>query len=150
LDITELSRRTKIERRKLRYILDHQLVPRSCIEIADNDAGRPRQFDELAGFGIVCAARLLDLGMPHESIRLFLGRLLDIINTYPPFFPLFFGGCPATAELGDGTHVRVEMGGHSSGWIPSNKARKRDNTFTPVAVVRLDIGCVRNQISRAK
>src|SRR5262245_52839072 len=72
VDLQTLHERTGIGKRKLRYCLDHKLIPELSIELADDEAGRPRRFADDVGFGIVCAARLLDLGLPHETIRLFL------------------------------------------------------------------------------
>ncbi len=70
MDLQQLHERTGISNRKLRYCLDHALVP--GVSIGQDEVGRPRKFHEDVGFGIVCAAKLLELGLPHETIRLFL------------------------------------------------------------------------------
>jgi hypothetical protein len=147
LDLAELSRRSKIERRKLRYVLDHQLVAPSFVKIKNATARRSRHFDEVAAFAIVCAARLLDLGLPHPTIRSFLEGILDIIVTVPPFSPLVMGGFPAFAELGDGSRVRVIVANFDWEWNASQGARPTNCASKPVAVVRLDIGQIWDQVA---
>ena len=69
MDITELADITGIERRRIRYVLDHELVPRLHLSFVEDAAGRPRQFYPDVGFVIVCAARLLVFGLAHQQIR---------------------------------------------------------------------------------
>jgi hypothetical protein len=174
LDLDDLSRRTGIERRKLRYVLDHELVPRRYIEIFGNKAGRPRNFDSDVAFGIVCAARLLDLGLPHAMIRLFLGGLLEIKlkskDNAPALSYILQSDLRAIAELGDGDRVRllllpmrpgagrpsaVGRGGarclFDSGWIAAGKHRRvREFPSSPTVVVSLDLARIRDQVFARK
>ena len=77
MDITELAEIAGIERRRIRYVLDHELVPRLHLSFVEDAAGRPRQFYPDVGFIIACAARLLDFGLAHQQIRDFLSGLLS-------------------------------------------------------------------------
>lgn len=83
MDLKQLSKRTKITSRRLRYILDQKLVPTAEIKIAVSEVGQPRQFSDRVAFLIVCAARMIDLGLPPRIVQRFLGRLPDKIH-YPP------------------------------------------------------------------
>ncbi|MCC7418711.1 MAG: hypothetical protein IT428_00380 [Planctomycetaceae bacterium] len=69
MDISQLHAATGISRRKLRYVLDHRLVPGLDIEIVPDEVGRPRKFAVDVGLAIVSAATLLELGLSHEMIR---------------------------------------------------------------------------------
>ena len=150
MDLSELSSRTGIDRRRLRYVLDHELVPRLHIEIAADSAGRPRQFGEDVGFGIVCAVRLLDLGLRHETIRTFLGGLLEIkIRSSDPYIALSFvlgGNHWALAELGDGNRVRIQFEKSDTGWFIPGQGSRRDRSFAPLGSVTLDIGRIRDEV----
>lgn len=109
MDLTDLHARTGISRRKLRYCVDHQLIPGLNIEIAADAQGRPRKFHEDVGVAIVCAARLQELGLPHERIRQFLGCLSQIPGRRrgtPALAEVIERRLPAVARLGDGAHVR--------------------------------------------
>jgi hypothetical protein len=110
VDLTDLFNRTGISRRKLRYCVDHQLIPALTIEIAADAQGRPRKFHEDVGVAIVCAARLQELGLPHERIRQFLGCLSQIPGPRRgtrALVEVIERRLPAVARLGDGAHVRL-------------------------------------------
>ena len=144
MDLAELSQRTGIERRQLRYVLDHNLVPGLRITIVGDAVGRPRKFHESVGFGITCATLLRDLGLRHETIRQFLRELIKLKIAGEPALPqILLQNCPAFADLGDGEWVRLRVHAEPPvevGSIPASK------THSPLVMVTLDIGQIRDQI----
>jgi len=155
MDLQQLHERTGIERRKLRYCLDHDLVPELYIKETPNEAGRPRKFAEDVGFGLTCAAELLALGLPHDRIRGFLGGLLSIRldgkgGGKQALVAVLERRGSALAQLGDGVNVRitVEEYQYDSGWlIPGNPA-KLDRSYRPTVIVTLDLGQIREKVFR--
>lgn len=153
MDLQELHLRTGIELRKLRYCLDHRLIPHLYIDLTPDEAGRPRKFAADVGFGIVCAAELLKLGLPHDTIRGFLGGLLSINlagkgEPKPALCAVLERPAPATAYLGDSVNVRIVVDeyDYDSGWvIPGNPARITPD-YHPIVKVALDIGQIRDLV----
>lgn len=153
LDLSTLANRTGLERRRLRYVLDHELVPRLKIAVVDDETGRPRHFAEDVGFGIACAVCLLDLGLAHETIRQFLSGLLKIKISpadtqgalasilQSPQTPLH-----AHADFGGDGWVRLRVEGYDSGWLQSGRPRKPPIDFEPSVIVRLNIGQIRDLV----
>lgn len=158
MDLQELHDRTGLELRKLRYCLDHKLIPGLYITPSKCGVGEPRKFAEDAGFGIVCAAQLLDLGLPHERIRGFLEGLLRIRiaagqgQEKLALVAVLERGVPAIARLGDGVNVRivVEEFDYDSGWIPPSNVAKLVDDYRPITTVELDIGQIRDQVFRRR
>ena len=149
MDLAELSKRTRIERRKLRYVLDHKLVPQLHIEIKEGGWGSPRHFAEDVGFGIVCAAHLLNFGLRHETIRHFLVTLLEVklAGDKPPALTYVLQRpLPAYADFDDGERVRLRVDDYNSGWIPPGKSRKPQPDSDPVTTLTLNIGWIRDQV----
>ena len=153
MDLQELHDRTGLNRRKLRYCLDHGLVPGLNIEIAANQAGRPRKFHEDVGFGIVCAATLLELGLRHERIRHFLNGLLEITlkgegTSKPALVAIFERRAPAVARLGDGVYVRLTVAdyGYDSGWVDPAGIHWPPHCYRPISEVVLDLGQILEQL----
>ena len=150
MDLQELHERTSISRRKLRYCLDHALVP--GISIGKDEVGRPRKFPADVGFGIVCAAKLLELGLPHETIRLFLRGLLEVRYQKPPhelvLATILGRELPARAELGDGVNVRmvVEEPKVDFGWRAPGNPAPLSPTYEPLVLVTLNLGKIYQQI----
>ena len=152
MDLQQLHDRTGIELRKLRYCLDHALVPELHIKPAKDEVGRPRRFGDDVGFGIVCAAQLLELGLPHKSIHVFLEGMLRIRiagknGDRPALLAVLEQRVPAIAQMGDGMNVRIVVPefGYDSGWIsPDNCAGRSD--YHPIVIVELDIGQIRDQV----
>ena len=152
MDLAELSQRTGIDRRQLRYVLDHSLIPDFHIKVVGDEVGRPRHFHADVGFAIVCVTTLLDLGLPHRTIRRFLEQMIKIKLTgddLPALGYILERDCPAFGELGDGKRVRLRVGGDTpfiSEWMPKPRAEKADNEYTPLVIVSLDIGRIRDQL----
>jgi len=153
MDLQQLHKRTGIELRKLRYCLDHELIPGLDIKSAGGEAGKPRKFARDMGFAIVAAAKLLELGLPHKRIRGFLeglvrirvprketdGHVLSTVLEYQ---------VSAVAKLGDGVNVRilVEDFGYDSGWVSPDDLANLPEDYRPIVIVELDIGKIRDQV----
>lgn len=151
MDLTELADRSGVDRRKLRYVLDHDLVPELHIVIHDKEWGRPRYFAEDVGFGIVCAARLLEAGFRHDTIKGFLRALIEI--KFKPGDPLPALAyvlqrqeLPSYADFGDELAIRLRVGGHDFGWVTAVKKAKPIEFFDPVVTITLNIGFIRDQV----
>jgi hypothetical protein len=81
MDLHTLEERTGLALRSLRYVLDHRLVPGLNIQLASKVAGRPRRFSDDAGFGIACAAVLLQAGVQRKRVHQFLKDLLATVGS---------------------------------------------------------------------
>lgn len=152
MDLQSLEKRTRINRRKLRYCIDHQLVPGSPISVAVDESGRARRFSEDTGFGIVCAACLLDLGLKHEMIRRFIRGLLQL--EFPgPGYPqsvlvaAMEKNLEAFADFGDGVYVRIRSPEikYDSGWLEID-TRQVPEEYQPRIIVTLNLGLIREQV----
>lgn len=154
MDLQALSSRTGIDKRKLRYCLDHRLIPGLKIEVTQDEAGRPRKFADDVGFAIVCAAKLLETGLPHDTIRLFLKGIAELsIGSGDPSGSALRSILerrlhPAIAQLGDSVNVRLflEDLGYDSRWrAPGNPARLAQG-YKPMVIVSLDIGSIMQKV----
>lgn len=149
MDLAELSQRSQLERRKLRYVLDHKLVPELHIDIKDEEHGRPRHFAEDVGFGIVCAARLQEAGLLHNSIRGFLKALLELkFKAEDPLCALAYvmrHKHAAYADWGDDKYARLRVGDWDSGWRKFG-SRKPDPDVDPLLIMTLNVGRIRDQV----
>jgi len=146
LDLHTLHERTGIDKRKLRYCVDHKLIPELNIELAVDEAGRPRRFADDVGFAIVCAARLLEIGLAHEIIRSFLQGLLAItVEKHGPstraLVAILEQSLPAVVEFGDGGNIRltVEAILYDSGWRRMGTSEILKG-YTPTVSIKLDLG----------
>lgn len=151
MDLAELAQRSKLDRRKLRYVLDHKLVPELHIEIKDDEHGRPRHFAQDVGFGIVCAARLQEAGLFHDTIRSFLRALLELKfdkkDPQPAFAYVLQRDLPAYADWGDDEFARLRVDDWNSGWRRAGSG-KPEKDADPVLVFTLNIGHIRDQVFR--
>jgi hypothetical protein len=154
LDLQTLHQRTGLSKRKLRYCIDHKLVPELAVDLAPNEVGRPRRFGEDIGFGIVCAALLLDLGLPHEQVRSLLKGLLDITmgkgrEQQPALITVLTRPVAAVAEYGDGLYVRLKVPDcdYDSQWrtLDSHQSRPPQH-YEPKLTVTLNLGRIRDEV----
>ena len=154
MDLQTLSQRTEIPVRRLRYCLDHRLIPGLSVKISANEAGRPRKFHEDVGFGIACAATLVEVGFGRKTIREFLKGLLSIYLESPSgerelaLTAVLTTSVDARAEFGDGLNVRLicPQLGHDGRWrCPGNPA-PLDVSYRPTTYFGLDLGKIRDTV----
>ncbi len=133
-------------------MLDHELVPALKIKIVNDESGRPRHFADDVGFGIVCAVTLLDLGLPHETIRQFLTALLDAKlqptdsqRALPTILESPLRPLDAHVDFGGDGWVRLSFPGKAIGWRKRGEKNPPAN-FAPRVIVRLDIGQIRDLV----
>jgi hypothetical protein len=151
VDLQILSQRTGIPVRRLRYCLDHNLVPGLDIEISANEAGRPRKFHEDVGFGIACAAVLVEAGFGRTTARNFLEGLLQIKLPGQGGLALvavLTSSVAARAELGDGVNVRLICPdlGHDGRWSCPGNPAPLDSSYVPTTYIGLDLGRIRDVV----
>lgn len=151
MDLHSLSQKTRFPVRKLRYCVDHGLVPGLKIELTTGEAGRPRKFNEDVGFGLTCAATLLDAGFNRSAVRRFLKALLSITlgsgeSEKLALVAILERQFPAVAEFGDGMNVRVVVGDWDSGWRCSENPAPLDKSYRPTTYIGLDLGQIRDRV----
>lgn len=150
MNLQELHDRTGISKRKLRYCLDHGLVP--GITHRTGEVGRARKFHEHVGLLIVCAAKLLELGLAHETIRVFLGALIEIPFRKDPGTSLLSrilsNHLRADAHLGDGINVRIVVREpfYDSSWVAPGNPAPLAKDYKPLTIVTLTIDEIYRQI----
>jgi len=159
VDLQTLSQRTGIPIRRLRYCLDHNLVPGLRIEISANEAGRPRKFADDVGFGIACAATLIGAGYGRKTVAYFLKGLLETYLHYEEgdrelalAAVLRRDDCTARAELGDGVNVRVVFHvpgcdtGCDTGWVCPGNPAPLVKSYHPTTYIGLDLSRIRDKV----
>jgi hypothetical protein len=150
MDVMEVSRRTGLPIRRLRYVLEHRLLPGT--EKASRGHRIPRSFTDLEGFGIACAAVLLQAGLRRPLVQRCIRELLRPSRgrgrpeNHLALLQRSAGA--AVIEIADGTKLRVTAGpGKTSEWLPLTVGKDEMNAPEPVAVMRVDIGSIRDMLN---
>lgn len=151
MDIQTLQARTGLSARRIRYVIDHEIVPNLVVNVERNTQGKPRVFSEDMAIGIACAAILLDVGLSRETVRYVIENLAKIPwnldrGKSSMIVNLLLSNFPATLQLGDGVYLRLFSGSYvDSGWVDP-KTLKRLKGYEPRIVVELDLGQIRDQV----
>lgn len=151
--LAELGNIVNIPVRKLRYVVDHELIPDRNWGIVDDEPGNPRKVDEISGTFIVAAAMLLESGVKREIVKNAL-RAADELKppgrnqlNLPILFDAFGSKKNSSISIGDGMNVRVRVGRTDSGWHeivePGNKA---DNSYEPIVKITVSLAKIRDLI----
>ena len=151
MDLQTLHSRTGLSLRKLRYVVDHELVPGMKIVLAPGEAGRPRQFADDIGWAIACAAALLESGVQRTIIPKFLEVLRSIEvesgNDRAPVIPcLLRNPQPAEALLADGTHVKLTVYVNDFGWRTLDGKMSPAPKKKPRVTISIDLGQITREI----
>ena len=109
MDLAELAARTGMPIRRLRYVVDHRVLP----GLRDTPAGQgvPRTVTDYEGFAIALAARLLGSGMTRKLVAAGLDAACrpPASTDSPAEAPLCraYAAADGRLEFGDGRYVRV-------------------------------------------
>lgn len=150
MDISTIATRARIPLRRVRYVLDHRLLP-GQVKVAKRDVGQRRHFTDFEGFSVACAAALLHGGAKRETVLRFMKAMCDIPSKQATgwrvnaLFDVFYGSGPANVMLGDNTNIRLQWNSHDTEWFqPETGALLRD--YFPVVTMQIDLARVRNAL----
>src|SRR5688572_27302076 len=87
LSLDEIADRAGLPTRKLRYVLDHGLLPGAAA--ASRGRGAARRFTGFEAFGIVLAAVMLEAGLKRALVRDGLAALCAGAGRRPETIPLY-------------------------------------------------------------
>ena len=159
MELQELARRTALPLRRLRYVVDHDLVPGLNYRLASDEAGRPRQLAQDAAFGVACVAALLQGGMKRTEATSFIAALLDFPyrtkkgESWPGHHILsrfLTAGGDGHVRLGDGVNLWLELTIHDhlldTGWRERRTGAALAKGYAPRLVIDLDVGWLRQGI----
>jgi hypothetical protein len=148
MDMADLTARTGLSVRKLRYVFDHRVLP--GLRSTPAGQGVPRTFTDFEGFGIALAARLLDAGLTRKTVAAVLDAACN-----PPgsarestAVPLYHAFTQAgSLEIGDGRYLRVRAprrpgvgSALDTGWLPLRPSGQIASDYTPVVHVTVELG----------
>jgi hypothetical protein len=155
-DLAEISQTSGVAVRKLRYVLDHQILPGA--QDTSQGRGTVRSFTPFEAFGLVVAVLMLRAGLRRALVRDCLaaltrgfGRNVDQI----PFYKAFAHGEPARLEVGDWKYVRLTVAAHliwpasDTGWLALDKGRPPGDSYTPLVCLVMNVGQIRRLIPRS-
>ncbi len=153
MDLQRIAVLTRLSVRKVRYVLDHRLLPGLRIAGQPDLIGRARILTDLEGFSVACVAILLEAGVRKKSVVDLMTGLsqfpLDIPRklrhpTYAiqrAFEPRV---TPAEASLGDGVNLRFKLGDKDTGWMQPGTYAPLADGYQPGVVISIDLAPLRD------
>ena len=168
MELQTIADRTQLPLRKLRYVLDHRLLPGLRVKIDGNEVGRPRYFTDYEAFGVACAAALLGGGVKREAVIHFMNAMTKLTWEGAPyakqpgsshlervkklekvaFYTAYSKTGAAIAMLGDGVNIRVYGKGGDTGWRQPQTLARLNEEYRPLIVVQLDLARLREQLKK--
>ncbi len=157
MDLAAIHHATKLPLRKLRYVLDHGILPGMRSQTDRSRVGHPRSFGPLEGYSIALGATLLEAGLRRELVARFFDAVTEIewetfgprkrkLSALESSFSLQAGS--AVAEIADGRYIRLIIGKRSKDWSDLESPRFDETKHTPCVVIRVDMTSVRDQIRK--
>jgi hypothetical protein len=153
LDLQTIAVLTRLPVRKIRYVLDHRLLPGLRVEGQPDLVGRARILTDLEAFAVACAAILLESGARKEAVVTLTTGLSEFPTGHSrrdkwPAFAIqkAFQSkvAPAEAMLGDGTNLRFKLGDRDSGWLQPSTFAPLAEAYRPRVVISLDLTRLRD------
>lgn len=148
-----VARLTRLPIRKVRYVLDHRLLPGVRVAGQPDLVGLARTLTDLEGFSVACAAVLLESGVRKETVVEFMTVLAEFpmgksSRGKRPIVAIqrAFGStvAPAEAMLGDGTNLRFRVGPEDTGWIQPGTYAPLAAGYQPRVVISIDLARLRD------
>jgi hypothetical protein len=142
MDLRDISTRTRIDVRRLRYVLEYGLMPNSSR--ASKGRGSARQFSKPETILLTFAALMLDAGIRRQTVKFVTKDLADhFVNsrgnlefdvTSPPPDRTF------VIEIADGVNRRggAELTAQTP-WVQMKTGAKVEAAYRPLALIRFDM-----------
>ena len=155
MDVQTIADRTRIPVRKVRYVLDHRMLPGLRTKSDEERVGHPRVFVDSEALGIAFAAALLEGGVKRDLVVDFLDFLVSYNVREDPkrrrkhvtAYEEAFASRSSTivAMVGDGVNMRTRIGGWDSGWIqPGTFVPLKD--FHPRVTIQVDLAALKKAL----
>jgi hypothetical protein len=155
MDLQEIHHKTNFPLRKLRYVLDHQILPGTRIETDSQRWGHPRSFTDFEGFSIALAAALLGGGLRRELVAQFFDKMNDLKGTSKDRFGRDLGLLYAAfsdrkkrylADIADGQYVAITSGESRRKWSDLKSSNSAPVDYKPIVLISIDLGRLRDAI----
>lgn len=153
-NLLTLNQRTNAELRKLRYCIEHRLVPETIeSRVIDDARGQPREFDLLTSALLVAAVHLIAAGVKRDHV----GWIMERIRSNPGSrksqvhtslaADATIHGKGGKIFTGDGSHMRWIVGDYDSGWMMfTGKRAIPAPEFQPLIEISIDLGRISDLI----
>jgi hypothetical protein len=163
MELQTIAERTRLPLRKLRYVIDHRLLPGLRVKIDGKAVGQPRYFTDFEAFAVACAAAMLVGGMKREAVVQCIDGLVDLTWEGEPFSKrpitelakskgghvlssLFTDTGTAVVMLGDGLNVRALAKSRDTGWCQPRTLARLSDDYQPMVIVQIDLAQLRDRL----
>jgi hypothetical protein len=156
MDLNTIAARTGLPPRRLRYVMEHGVLP--GLRQRPRGYGLDWTFTDFEAFGIALAGVLLNAGLRRDAVAACLDEVVgkfgrDVAIADIPLYRAYTGK-PSTLTIADGLAVRliaagrkgVTAGGVDTGWLPIGPDAP-DPDATPVVRVEVDLVALRNRLT---
>ena len=151
MDLISIARATGLPLRRLRYVLDHRVLPGA--EKSSRGHRVTRSFTGFEAFGIACAAALLHAGVRRPLVQRCMRELVKPVDRrtarHGLLTTLYRPENDWMLELAEGEYLRVVgRSMRNPKWRPI-RAHARPLTRDPLIVMRLDASAIRDALNKA-
>jgi hypothetical protein len=157
LEVIQIAKATGLPLRRVRYVLEHDVLPGA--EQASKGHRVTRDFTGFEAFGIALAALLLEGGLRRAVVARCVATLVatPVPARYPQgHCPLMYAYTltgPSRLEVGDGVNLRLAAApprpGRPSldtGWLQAATGAAVTGTYAPMVTVGVDVGRLRDHL----
>jgi hypothetical protein len=149
MDRADLAARTGVPARKLRYVVDHRVLP--GLRSTPAGHGVRRTFTDFEGFAIALAAKLLDAGLTRKLVAAVFDAACRPIGStrMSADVPLYRAYAVQTGslEIGDGRHLRLRAPKRpgigdalDTSWHPLGSSGRIGEDYDPVVCLTVELG----------
>lgn len=160
MEVLEIAEATGLPLRRLRYVLEHRVLPGA--ERASQGHRVTRHFTGFEGFGIALAALLLEAGLRRAAVARCIRTLVTapVPARFPkgqcPLLHVYGLTSPARLEIGDGVNLRLSAATPAAtsrklpdtGWLQIATGAEVGGAYNPMVAVVIDVGRLRDLIRK--
>lgn len=168
MNIESIARVVRLPPRKVRYVIDQQLLPGARGAPQADVRGKPRSFTELEAFFVAGAALLLEGGIKRGTVIAILKRLA--VMPWPltpgplPLSSMQRGAAqprtgmeaafswarePTALHIGDGVNLRLVSGKVDTGWVEPRTWAPLRPDYVPQVSITVDFAQLRARFTAA-
>ena len=155
VDLNQVADAVGLPIRRVRYVLEHRVLPGA--EKASRGHRVTRTFTGFEGFGIACAAVLLESGLRRPVVSGLIRALVKAprgaTGRQIPLLGAYMSTRPLKLEVADAANYRLLNPTLSDAtdapWLTIATGTPLDPAYQPLVVLSVDVGRFRDAIRRA-
>jgi hypothetical protein len=153
VDLKEISKKTGVPLRKLRYVVDHGIAPKSNVALRGNGLAQPRLYTDSGATLVLIGGAILEAGVKRELASQMVLAVCELQwkrgrSWRSVLESVVYESLNATLTVADGSFLKLDISERkwSSGWLEIDSLEQSDFDGNALVLIQIDLGTLAGKV----